>query len=167
METCEACFLGSLTVGDARCCKGWGLCMRGDWGIGEGVQYVLRHRSDRRTSVGKVLQTPVTAEDLTSLRSLIEKHTHSLDGTSKRRLQKLADAAQVSFAERALLYDENRLLFQQNNESKSSKSTVVGKAKVRNYEDIVEAQAKRAARETVEEVAKEGAAVEGMSLLQA
>ena len=102
----------------------------------------------------------MTAEALTSLRSLIEQDAHTLNETSKQRLQKLANAAQVSFAEYALLLDENRLLFQQNNEAKcrqSTKSTVVGKAKVISYEDIVEAQAKRAAKEA----AKEAAAVNG------
>jgi len=105
---------------------------------------------------GEVLRTPVTAEALTSLRNLIEQDTHTLDETSKQRLQKLANAAQVSFAECALLLDENRLLFQQNNESKcrkSTKSTVVGKAKVMSYEDIIEAQAKRAAKEAAKEAA--------------
>ena len=63
-------------------------------------------------SQGEVLQTPATAEDLTSLRSLIEQDVHTLDETSKQRLQKLANAAQVSFAECALLLDEDRLLFQ-------------------------------------------------------
>jgi Early Flowering 4 domain len=65
-----------------------------------------------------------------------------LDEPSKQRLQKLANAAQKSFAECALLLDENRLLFQQNNESntrQSTRSTVVGKAKAMSYEDIVEA----------------------------
>ena len=102
----------------------------------------------------EVLQTPVTAEALTSLHSLIEQDTHALDETSKqrlqRRLQKFANAAQISFAERALLADENRLLFKQNNEAKvrrSTKSTVVGKAKVMSYEDIEDARAKRAAKE--------------------
>ena len=97
---------------------------------------------------------PVTAEALTSLHSLIEQDTHALDETSKqrlqRRLQKFANAAQISFAERALLADENRLLFKQNNEAKvrrSTKSTVVGKAKVMSYEDIEDARAKRAAKE--------------------
>ena len=55
-----------------------------------------------------------------------------------------------AFAERALLLNENRLLFEQNNESncrQSTRSTVVGKAKVMSYEDIVEAQAKRDAKE--------------------
>jgi uncharacterized protein YicC (UPF0701 family) len=84
-------------------------------------------------------QTPVTAEALASLRSRIEEDAHALDETSRKRLQKLANAAQVSFAECALLQDENRLLFKQNNEAKrrrSAKSTVVGKAKVMSYEDI-------------------------------
>ncbi|KAK3081915.1 hypothetical protein LTS18_012382 [Coniosporium uncinatum] len=53
---------------------------------------------------GEVLRTPVTAEGLTSLR-LIEQDAHMLDETSKQRLQKLANAAQVSFAECALLLD--------------------------------------------------------------
>jgi len=99
---------------------------------------------------GEILQTPVTAEALTSLRNLIQQDTHMLDEPSKQRLQKLANAAQKSFAECALLLDENRLLFQQNNERdcrQSTRSTVVGKAKVMSYEDIVEAQAERDAKE--------------------
>jgi hypothetical protein len=101
---------------------------------------------------GAVLQTLVTSEALTSLQSRIENDAHLLDGPSKHRLQKLANAAQKAFAERALLLDENRLLFEQNNESnrrQSTKSTVVGKAKVMSYEDIVEAQARRDAREAI------------------
>ena len=75
-----------------------------------------------------------------------------LDSPSKHCLKKLANAAQKAFAERALLLDENRLLFEQNNESncrQSTRSTVVGKAKVMSYEDIIEAQAKRDAKEAV------------------
>ena len=48
---------------------------------------------------------------------------------------------------------------EQNNESKSRKSTrstVVGKAKVMNYEDIVEAQAKRDAKEAAVVKGKRG-----------
>lgn len=92
------------------------------------------------------------------LRSQVEQDAHAFDARSKKRLQKLANAAQVSFAECALLLNENQLLFQQNNESKrrkSTKSTVVGKAKVMSYNDIVEAQAKRAAKEAAREAAKE------------
>ena len=74
-----------------------------------------------------------------------------LDSPSKHCLKKLANAAQKAFAERALL-DENWLLFEQNNESnfrQSTRSTVVGKAKVMSYEDIIEAQAKRDGKEAV------------------
>jgi hypothetical protein len=42
---------------------------------------------------GEILQTPVTAEALTSLRNLIQQNTHILDEPSKQRLQKLANAA--------------------------------------------------------------------------
>ena len=59
------------------------------------------------------LQTPVTVEALKSLRSLIERDTHTLDEESKQRLEKFASAAQISFAERVLLEDNNRLLFKQ------------------------------------------------------
>jgi hypothetical protein len=45
-------------------------------------------------SQSEVLQTPVTAEALTSLRSLIEQDTHMLENPSKWRLQKLVNAAQ-------------------------------------------------------------------------
>jgi hypothetical protein len=91
----------------------------------------------------------VTSEALTSLRNLVEQDTHLVDAQGKRRLHKLANVAEKAFAERALLLDENRLLFEQNNESKSrssTKATIVGKAKVMTYEDIVEAQAKRDAK---------------------
>lgn len=50
-----------------------------------------------------------------------------------------------------------RLLFKQNNEARSrqsTRSTVVGKAKVMSYEDIVEAQGKRAAKEAAKEAAE-------------
>jgi hypothetical protein len=60
------------------------------------------------------------------------------------------NAAQISFAERALLEDDNKLLIEQNNEAKrrrSTKSTVLGRAKVMSYEDLEEARAKRAAKE--------------------
>ncbi|KAF2185312.1 hypothetical protein K469DRAFT_779253 [Zopfia rhizophila CBS 207.26] len=83
------------------------------------------------------LTTPVTVEALMSLRSLIEQDAHTLDETSKQRLQKLANAAQNS---------ESKC-------RKSTKSTIVGKAKVMSYEGIVGAQAKRAAKEAAKEVA--------------
>ena len=67
---------------------------------------------------GEVPQTPVTpvsAEGLASLHNLIKQDAHTLNRTSIQRLerhvQKLVDAAQISFAERALLYSrlQNRL----------------------------------------------------------
>ena len=51
--------------------------------------------------------TPASAEAVMSLHNLIEQDVYILDDTSKRRLQrrvqKLTNAAQLSFAERALL----------------------------------------------------------------
>ena len=98
--------------------------------------------------------TPVTAEALTSLHNLIKQDTHSLDTTSKQRLQrhiqKLASAARISFTEYALLQDQNRFLFKVNNEAKvrrSTRSVILGKAKVMSYEDLSEARAKRTTKE--------------------
>ena len=98
--------------------------------------------------------TPVTAEGLTSLHSLIEQDAHALDETSKkalkRHLQKFTKAAQISFAERALLQDRARFLTKINNEARvrrSTKSVVLGTAKVMSYEDLEKARANRAAKE--------------------
>jgi hypothetical protein len=54
---------------------------------------------------GEVPQTLVTAGALASLRSLIEQDAHMFDETSKQRLEKFANVAQVSFAKCALLDD--------------------------------------------------------------
>lgn len=108
---------------------------------------------------GEVLQTPVTSEALTLLQSRIEDDAQLLDSPSRRRLQKLANAAEKAFAKPALLLDKNRLLVDQNNESncrRSTRSTVVGKVKVMSYEDIVEAQIKRDAKEAAAVKAKRG-----------
>ena len=73
-----------------------------------------------------------------------------LNNKSKRRLEKFAKAAQISFVERALLKDDNQLLFEQKNEAKhrrSVKSIVVRKAEVMSYKAIEEAQAKLAKKE--------------------
>jgi len=58
-------------------------------------------------------------------------------------LQSIRWSAQKAFAERVLLLDENRLLFEQNNESncrQSTRSTVVGK---RDAKEIVAVKGKR------------------------
>ena len=106
----------------------------------------------------EVLQTPitpVTTEAVRSLHNLIKQETCALiDEPSKQRLQrhvrKLASAAQISFAKQTLLQDQNRFLTKINNEAKvrrSTRSVVLGKAKVMSYEDLEEARAKRAAKE--------------------
>ena len=50
-----------------------------------------------------MLQTPVISEALTPLQIRIEDDAQFLDGPSKHYLQKLANAAQKAFAERAVL----------------------------------------------------------------
>jgi hypothetical protein len=95
---------------------------------------------------GAALRTPVTSEALTSLRNEIKQHIDVLDVPSKSRRQKLGNAAEKAFAKRALLLNENKLLFEQNNKSRSRVSTrltVVATAKVMSYGDIVQAQRKR------------------------
>lgn len=64
-------------------------------------------------------------------------------------------SANISFAESALQKDQIRFLYKVNNEAKdrrSTKSLVLGKAKVMSYEDLEEAPAKRAAKDQAEAV---------------
>jgi hypothetical protein len=89
---------------------------------------------DRVLDMLVTLATPVTAEAVASLYDIITQDAHALDQTSKQRLQrhvqKLASAAQISFAERALLQDQNRFLSGMNSEAKdrrSTKSQVLGR----------------------------------------
>jgi len=104
---------------------------------------------------GEVLQTPVTSEALTSLYNLIKQDAYAEDEMSKQRqqrhIQKFANAAQTCFAERALQREQIHFLRKVNNEAKvrrSTKSLILGKAKVMSYEDLEEARAKRAAKDT-------------------
>jgi hypothetical protein len=107
--------------------------------------------------------TPVLVEGLVSLQNLIKQDVHTLNETSIRRLerhvQKLANAAQKSFAERALLHNQNQMLTRMNNEVKvcrSTRSVVLGKAKVMSFEDIEVARAARAAKEIIKGKGKRG-----------
>ncbi len=84
-----------------------------------------------------------------------------LDETSKQRIQrhiqKLTNATQLSFAERALLQEQNRFLAEINNEAKarrSTKSQNLGEARVMSYEGLEKARAERAAKEAVKEAKK-------------
>ena len=81
----------------------------------------------------------------------------ALDSPSKHRFQKLANAAEKAFADRAILLDENKLLFEQNNEKTtrlSIRPIVTGTAKVMTYDDIIEAQRKRDVKEATTTGAK-------------
>ena len=98
--------------------------------------------------------TPVTTETLISLHDLIKREVCALNEPDKqhtqRHIQKLASAAQVSFAKQILLQDQNLFLSMMNKEAKirrSTRSVVLGKAKVMSYEDLEEARAKRTAKE--------------------
>jgi hypothetical protein len=79
------------------------------------------------------------------------------DGPCKSDIQKLANAAENAFADRAILLDENLLLFEQNNEKatrKSIRATVVGSAGIMSYEDIVKAQKQYDIKEAAAEVTR-------------
>jgi hypothetical protein len=85
---------------------------------------------------------------LTYLRTKIEQGT-ALDSPTRYHFQKLANATEKAFADRSILLDENRLLFEQNNEKitrQSVKSIMPGNARIMIYDDIVEAEQKRAAK---------------------
>jgi hypothetical protein len=58
-----------------------------------------------------VLQTPATWEGFAGLRTKIE-HSPALASPTQRQFQKLANATEKLFADRAILLDENRLFFQ-------------------------------------------------------
>ena len=109
--------------------------------------------ADLLSEVPRTPITLVTTEALTSLHDLIVRDTHALDATNKdhlqKRIQKLASTTKVSFATQALLKDRNQFLLEINREAKvrrSTKSLVLGKAKVMSFEDLEEARAKRAAK---------------------
>jgi hypothetical protein len=63
------------------------------------------------------------------------------------------------FAESALLYDQKQMLISMNNEAKvrrSTRSIVLGKAKVMRFEDIEVARAARAAKDVIKGKGKRG-----------
>ncbi|KAF1938814.1 hypothetical protein EJ02DRAFT_322967, partial [Clathrospora elynae] len=109
----------------------------------------------QRNEVPPTPVTPVSAEGLVSLENLIiEQDAGALDETKKRNLQrhlhKLAKAAQLSLAKGALQQNHIRFLLTVNNEAKvrrSTKSLVLGKAKVMGYEELMEAREKRVGKD--------------------
>lgn len=106
--------------------------------------------TEPKSAVPSKMVTPTTSTSFDVLRSEVEKDLSGLDEEARLRVQKLANAGADVFAERAILRDRERVLLEQNNEKKtrqSVRSTVVGKAKVMSYEDIVEARKKREKKE--------------------
>ena len=101
------------------------------------------------------ISTPTTSQNLAVLRQEVYKDLQKggpLDTLSKLRIYKLANVAEIGFAERSLLLNENELLFEQNNEAecrKLVKSKVIGTAKVLSYEDLVQAELDRDIKEAV------------------
>jgi septum formation inhibitor MinC len=114
-----------------------------------------------------VLQTPVTpvsANSFMLLQNLIIKQVaHALDDTSKQKLErhvlKFTKAGQQLLVKEALKDDQIQFLTTINNEAKvrrSTKSLVLGKAKVMSYKDLEEARAKRAEKEAAKEAKGKG-----------
>ncbi len=110
-------------------------------------------------------QTPVTpgsARAVTMLHNLMKSDARMLDESHKQRLQKhvqkLANATQLSFAERAVLSEHNRFLATLNSEAKvrrATKSQMIGTARVMSSADLERARAERAAKEAGKEAARE------------
>jgi len=115
----------------------------------------LQHETPTLPVVPVTPVTPVTAEAFASLRDMIlERDAHAMDDAErqnlKRHLDKLTRAAQTSIAEGALLQEDNRFVRKMNNEAKvrrSTKSLVLGKARVISYEDLEAVRLKRLQKE--------------------
>jgi hypothetical protein len=93
------------------------------------------------------LETPTTSESLMALRKKIDG-TIAQGGELERscilQIQKLANAAENAFADRAILLDENLLLFEQN---RKSPTQVLGK-RSRNQElEVAEQEIRSLGRE--------------------
>ncbi|KAJ6284645.1 hypothetical protein J3E71DRAFT_339008 [Bipolaris maydis] len=94
---------------------------------------------------------------------IIEQDSSTLNDASKQRLQrrlhKLVKAAQLSFAKGALQQNHIRFLLTINNEAKvrrSTKSLVLGKAKVIGYKELVEAREKRVEKDAAQKAKGQG-----------
>ena len=93
-----------------------------------------------------VIKTHKTSDSLISLRKDLKDHISKsivLDIPLKLQIYKIANAAENAFADRALLLDDNQLLFKQNCEKtkrKTTRSTIVGTARVLSYNDLVKAE---------------------------
>ncbi|EME39024.1 hypothetical protein DOTSEDRAFT_39204 [Dothistroma septosporum NZE10] len=102
--------------------------------------------------------TPASAEGVHALHNLMKHDTDTLDVTRRQRFQehlkKLTNATHLSFAERALLREQNHFLAKINNEAKARRSTkteIIGTARVMSYEDLAKARMDRALKEAEKE----------------
>lgn len=90
------------------------------------------------------LKTPTSAKGLDGMRGTIDEMLNTMDNNEyKLHLQKIVNAAEQSFANYALLADENNFLFAQNKEKQirqAVRATIPRPAKIMSYEDIVRAQ---------------------------
>jgi hypothetical protein len=98
--------------------------------------------------------TPVDLAGILTLHDAIRRDTQGLDSDSQRRLQryvqKLSKAAETSFAEHVLLERRNEFLQKSNSEARvrrSTRSKVIGTARVMSYEDLEKAREERALRD--------------------
>ncbi|PIA82972.1 hypothetical protein CB0940_12205 [Cercospora beticola] len=105
--------------------------------------------------------TPVSAEGVHALHNLMKHDTDTLDVTRRQLFQKhlvkLTNATHLSFAERALLREQNQFLAKINNEAKARRSTkteIIGTARVISYEDLARARMDRALKEAKKEAKK-------------
>ena len=97
-----------------------------------------------------VPQTPTTSTSLCTLRNQLERSLDVFDESSRLYVYKIANAAEKAFADRAILFDENWSLTEQNNEKtmrQSIKRNIVAKSKIMSYKDIMEAKDKREQKE--------------------
>ncbi|KAF1818309.1 uncharacterized protein K489DRAFT_413929 [Dissoconium aciculare CBS 342.82] len=95
--------------------------------------------------------TPVGLAGILALHDVIRHDAQGLDGSSQRRLQKhfqkLSKAVETSFAEHVLLERRNEFLQRTNGEARvrrSTRSKVIGTARVMSYEDLEKARDERA-----------------------
>jgi len=124
----------------------------------------VKVRSCPQDVVPQTPVTPVSAKGFMSLQNLIIKqNAYTLDDTSKQKLErhvlKLTKAGQMFLVKDALQEDQIQFLNTINNKAKvqrSTKSLVLGKAKVMSYEDLKEARVKRANKEAAKEAKGKG-----------
>lgn len=111
-------------------------------------------------------RTPTSFAGFNDLRCKVENELGVFDNKAKLGLEKLWHAAERAYTDRTMLVDENKILFEQNNEKTvraTGKTTVVGRAKVMSYQDILDAQQKRSEKEN-KKAAKQRMTLEALTV---